>query len=264
LGLAFNFVTDKVDVSVNGRVATVKMNRPEALNALDKDMIRGLVGSLKEISESDGIDILVLTGTDNAFSAGGDIKSMVEMKDEQEFFSIMECINELVITLYCLPAITISAISGPAAGLGFSLALATDYILAKEDAKLAMNFIGIGLIPDGGAHFFLAKMVGESKAKQLIWEGRTLSAREAHEKGLIHEVATDMEAALSGKIGGYLGKPVQAMIKTKKIFAELNRPKLLKVLEVEKYAQRKMLETDDHKEGIRAFVEKRPPRFTGR
>ncbi|RHW43584.1 enoyl-CoA hydratase [Neobacillus notoginsengisoli] len=263
--MAFNFVTDNVDVSVNGRVATVKMNRPEALNALNKEMIKGLISSLKEISESDGIDILVLTGTEKAFSAGGDIKAMLVLgDDEQEFYSIMDCINELVITLYNFPAITISAVSGPASGLGFSLALATDYILAREDAKLAMNFIGIGLIPDGGAHFFLAKMIGESMAKQLVWEGKTLNAHEAYTQGLIHEVASDLDTALTEKIHSYLKKPVQAMIKTKLILAELNRPKLLKVLELEKYAQRKMSETKDHREGIKAFVEKRAPKFTGR
>ncbi|WP_053368773.1 enoyl-CoA hydratase [Bacillus sp. FJAT-27245] len=262
--MPFNFVTEKVDVKIDGRVATVKMNRPDALNALDKEMIKGLVSRLKEISVSDDIDIVVLTGTEKAFSAGGDIKAMLSLDDEYEFLSIMDCINELVITLYSLPKITISAIAGPAAGLGFSLALATDHIIADQNAKLAMNFIGIGLIPDGGAHFFLAKNLGERKAKQLIWEGKTMSAEEALSKGLVHEVAADLNLALIERVAGYLKNPIQAMIKTKKIFAEVNRPHLLKVLELEKYAQRKMRETEDHKEGIRAFAEKRKPRFVGR
>lgn len=262
--MPFNFVTGKVDVLVDGRVATVKMNRPEALNALDKEMIKGLVARLKEISVSDEVDIVVLTGTDKAFSAGGDIKAMLSLDDEYEFLSIMDCINELVITLYSLPKITISAISGPAAGLGFSIALATDHIVASETAKVAMNFIGIGLVPDGGAHFFLSKSLGERKAKQLIWEGKTMSAEEAFKLGLIHEVAADLPLALKERIDGYQRQPIQAMIKTKKIFAEVNRPHLLKVLELEKYAQRKMRETEDHKEGIRAFTEKRKPVFVGR
>ena len=155
--MSVNFETEKVNVTVNGRVANVELNRPETLNAMDKEMIKGLACSLKEISESDDIDIVVITGRGKAFSSGGDIKSMITMKDEDDFFPIMECISDLIITLYNMPKLTLSAINGAAAGLGFSLALATDHIIMHAESIAAMNFIGIGLIPDGGAHFFLEK-----------------------------------------------------------------------------------------------------------
>lgn len=263
--MSFNFVTDKVNVTVNGRVATVELNRPEALNALDTDLIKGLVFKLKEISESDEIDIVVLTGKGRAFSAGGDIKTMIANSNEDEFYPIMDCISELAVTLYSIPKLTISAITGVAAGLGFSLALATDYIITDKTSRLAMNFIGIGLIPDGGAHFFLEKRVGEMKAKQLIWDGKILSAEEALELGLVQEVAEDgLHAALQARIQDWLNRPVQAMIKTKKILAEKNRPQLLKILELEKYGQSNMRKTFDHQEGIQAFIEKRPANFIGK
>ncbi|GHH98560.1 enoyl-CoA hydratase [Neobacillus kokaensis] len=260
-----NYVTDKVNVKVDGRVATVELNRPESLNAMDIDMIKGLVCRLKEIGDSDDVDIVVITGKGKAFSAGGDIKTMLSNSDPSEFYPVMECINELVITLYSLPKLTISAVTGAAAGLGFSLALATDYIIADKDSKLAMNFIGIGLIPDGGAHFFLEKRLGETRTKQVIWDGKVMTSEEAFSLGLIQEVADgELQDAVHIRVTDWLSRPVQAMIKTKKILAEKNRPQLLKLLELEKYGQQKMRETQDHQEGIKAFIEKRKPTFIGK
>ncbi len=264
-GVTINFVTDKVKVRVNGRVATVEMNRPDALNALDVEMIRGLVSKLKEISESDDVDVVVLTGNGRAFSAGGDIKTMLSDLDESGFYPVMDCISELIMTLYSIPKLTISAVNGAAAGLGFSLALATDHIIADNTSKLAMNFIGIGLIPDGGSHFFLEKRLGEIKAKQVIWDGKMMNAKEAFELGLIQEVAEgNLEETLDARISDWLQRPVQAMIKTKKILADMNRPQLLKILELEKQGQLNMRRTFDHQEGIRAFIEKRPAKFIGK
>ncbi|AZU61172.1 enoyl-CoA hydratase [Neobacillus mesonae] len=263
--MSINFVTDKVIVKVDGRVARVELNRPETLNAMDVDMIKGLVCRLKEIGEADDVDIVVISGKGKAFSAGGDIKTMLSNSDQSAFYPVMDCISELVFTLYSLPKLTISAITGAAAGLGFSLALATDYIIADKNSKLAMNFIGIGLIPDGGAHFFLEKRLGETKAKQVIWDGKMLTSEEALSMGLIQEVADgDLEEAVHKKVTDWLSRPVQAMIKTKKILAEKNRPQLLKLLELEKYGQQKMRETQDHQEGIKAFIEKRKPNFIGK
>lgn len=260
-----DFVTDKVNVVVNGRVATVELNRPESLNALDTEMIKGLVSKLKEISVSDEIDIVVLKGKGRAFSAGGDIKWMVEKSDESDFLGLMDGLNELVVTLYSIPKLTISAVAGAAAGLGLSIALATDHIIADSTSILAMNFIGIGLIPDGGGHFFLEKRLGETRAKQLIWEGKKYRADEALKIGLIQEVAEgNLGEALDARISDWLSRPVQAMIKTKKILAEKNRPQLLKILELEKYGQLKMRGTADHREGIQAFIEKRPAKFIGK
>lgn len=263
--MTINFLTEKVNLRVNGRIATLEMNRPEALNALDVDMLKGLVSRLKEISESDDIDVVVVTGNGRAFSAGGDIKTMLSNMNENDFYPIMDCISELIVTLYSIPKLTISAVSGAAAGLGFSLALATDHIIADKSSKLAMNFIGIGLIPDGGSHFFLEKRLGEMKAKHVIWEGKMMDAQEAFQLGLIQEIAdSDLQEAVEARINSWLSRPIQAMIKTKKILADMNRPQLLKILELEKHGQLKMRRTADHQEGIKAFIEKRPPNFIGK
>ncbi|PLR86662.1 MULTISPECIES: enoyl-CoA hydratase [Bacillus] len=258
------FATNTVNVHVDGRVATVEMNRPDTLNALNKEMIKELAVKLKELSLCDDVDIVLLKGNGRAFSSGGDIKSMLLGISESDFLQVMDCINELIVTLYSMPKLTISAITGAAAGLGLSLALTTDYILAERSSKIAMNFIGIGLIPDGGTHFFLERRLGETRAKQLIWDGKVMSADEAMQLGLIQEVADEIGEALSEKLNDWLNRPIQAMVKTKKIMAERNRPHLLKTLELEKHGQYKVRQTRDHQEGIQAFLEKRQPKFIGK
>lgn len=263
--MAIDFVTETVNLEIDGRVATVEMNRPESLNALNVEMLKGLLAVIKEVSQMDEVDIVVLKGNGRAFSSGGDIKTMLLEASESDFSTVMDCINELVVTLYSIPKLTISEVTGAAAGLGFSLALATDYILAEKNSKLAMNFIGIGLIPDGGSHFFLQQRIGEDKTKQLIWEGKVLTADEALQMGLIHEIAEDhLSEVIKAKLQKWLNSPTEAMIKTKKILADKNRPLLLKVLELEKLGQHKMRQTEDHKEGIQAFIEKRKPVFKGK
>lgn len=263
--MTINLDTDTVNLYVNGRVATVELNRPEALNALNVEMLKGLAATFKKVSSLEEVDIVVLTGKGRAFCSGGDIKMMLSGLDTENFDSIMDVISDLVVTLYNMPKLTISAVSGAAAGLGLSLALATDCIITDKTTKLAMNFIGIGLIPDGGSHYFLEKRLGEDKAKHLIWEGKQLLAEEAYKMGLIHEIAEEeLSEALKSRLQRWMSSPVKAMIETKIILAQKNSPQLINVLEIEKVSQYKMRQSKDHQEGIRAFLEKRKPIFVGK
>ena len=254
-----------VIVTKESRVATVELNRPKTLNAFNKELLRSLTKTLKQVSIDDSIDIVVLKGAGQAFSSGGDIKVMLEENDGQEFYELMDEINDLALTLYCLPKLTIAAIQGAVAGLGLSVALATDYIIADQDAKIAMNFVGIGLIPDCGGHFFLSQRIGLAKAKDVIWEGKVMTAEEAKQIQLINEVAEySLEDAVNVKLSIWLHSPTKALICTKKILTEGNRSSLLKILELEKQGQLEMRKTKDHREGIQAFVEKRKPSFIGK
>lgn len=265
-GVDYASQTEPVLVHKNGRVVTVELNRPQSLNALDVELLRCLGQILKDISTNDEVEIVILKGAGKAFSAGGDIKTMLQLDgSEKDFHTVMDCVNELAVTLYCMPKLTLCEVQGAAAGLGLSIALATDYIIADRDAKIAMNFIGIGLIPDGGAHFLLSQRIGDVKAKELIWKGEVLTAHDALQKELIHEIAkSSLEEAVQSKVDQWLHSPLQAMIKTKKILAERNRPCMLKMLEMEKCGQSEMRKTEDHHEGLTAFLEKRKPSFKGK
>lgn len=258
--MGFNFIK----LAFEGKVAKLQLNRPEAYNALNVEMIEEIVLALKEVKDSD-TDILLLSGNGKGFCAGGDIKSMLSLNGETNFQRIMDSINEMIITLYTIPKLTISVIHGPVAGLGLSMVLATDYAIASEQAVLAMNFIGIGLIPDGGGHFFLKAKVGEHQAKQIIWDGKNLGAPEAYQHGLIDEVVAlaELDGRVIAKIEEWLQKPREAMLQSKEIFAKESLPNLLNVLEQEKTGQSNMRKTKDHLEGIKAFVEKRKPVFNG-
>lgn len=255
---------EKVLLHMDDRVAYLTLNRPKSLNAMDVEMLTQILHNLKEVAANEQVDILVLAGSGTGFSAGGDIKTMLSSTDDREFEPVMELISEITKTLYLMPKLVISAIRGPAAGLGLSFALGADYIIADRLSNIAMNFIRIGLIPDGGAHFFLEKRLGEAKAKHVIWEGKQLSPGEALHIGLIDEVAEeDLQTAVIQKVKKWKKRPILAMIQSKAIYNQMHLPELEEILTLEKQGQFAMRTTKDHKEGIQAFLEKRKPIFTG-
>ncbi|GEN82753.1 putative enoyl-CoA hydratase/isomerase YhaR [Sporosarcina luteola] len=255
-----------IELKKEGRLARLKLNRPAAMNAMDDVMMKELADAFEALKSDTETQVLIIQGEGKVFSAGGDIKKMVDPESPMDIGKVMVDVSRLAKGLYELPQITIAAIHGASAGLGFSMALGCDVILAEENSKLAMNFIGIGLVPDGAGHFFLKERIGVPQAKQLIWAGEVMNTQTALAKGLVDQVIPDgavgqASEALAQK---FLGAPIAAMLASKKILHAQKMSELENVLRMESEQQVAMRQTEDHMEGIKAFVEKRKPEFKGK
>src|SRR5690625_3652379 len=184
--------------------------------------------------------------------------------DKKLFNKLLDMINEITLKLYMLPKIVIASVQGSAVGLGLSIALNSDFIVAHKEVKLGVLFAGIGLIPDGGGHFFLQERLGTHQAKQFIWSLEKLKAKQAKKIGLV-DVVTEAKAeeAVQEVVQKVMMAPFQALIRSKMLLHETKQVELAAFLEAEKAGQIDMSQTNDHQEGITAFLEKRFPVFTG-
>lgn len=256
---------ETIALEKEGRVGILKLNRPNSMNAMNGRMMQELADCFEALKEDRSIQVLIIGGEGRAFSAGGDIKEMMDPDNPMDIDEVMKDVSRLAMSLYTLPQITIAAIHGASAGLGFSMALACDHIITEESSKLAMNFIGIGLVPDGGGHFFMKERVGVPKAKHLIWSGQVLKAHDALAKGLVDEVTAEGKAFEHAEdyVRDLLRSPLRAKLESKNILHSLKLGELETVLQMEAESQSKMRKSDDHLEGIQAFVEKRKPNFKG-
>ncbi|MCG7345593.1 enoyl-CoA hydratase [Sporosarcina sp. ACRSL] len=254
-----------IKLSLEGRLARLTLHRPQSMNAMDDTMMKELGDAFESLKSNQDVQVLIIQGEGKAFSAGGDIKKMIDPDSPMDIGKVMVDVSRLAKALYGLPQITIAAIHGAAAGLGFSMALGCDVIIAEENSKLAMNFIGIGLVPDGAGHFFLKERIGVPQAKQLIWSGELMKAEVAKEKGLVDQVVPDgsVRQASEALAQQFLSAPIAAMLASKKILHEQKLAELENVLHMESEQQVAMRKTKDHLEGIKAFVEKRKPVFIG-
>lgn len=255
-----------IELTKEGRLARLVLNRPEAMNAMDDRMMKELADAFEALHNDEEVQVLIIEGAGRAFSAGGDIKKMVDPDSPMDIARVMVDVSRLAKALYSLPQITIASIHGAAAGLGCSVALGCDVIVAEESSKLAMNFIGIGLVPDGAGHFFLKERVGINMAKQLIWSGEVMAAEKAKALALVDEIVPDGQAsgASTALAQKFLNGPIAAMLASKNILHAQKMDELEKVVAMESEQQVRMRQTEDHLEGIQAFVQKRKPQFKGK
>jgi 2-(1,2-epoxy-1,2-dihydrophenyl)acetyl-CoA isomerase len=250
-------------------VATLTLNRPERLNALSTPITEGLLQALPRLAQDPAVGVIVLTGAGRAFCAGGDVKSMAEgsaPRSMEEAVSHLRGRMEVSRLLHEIPKPTIAMVNGAAAGAGMSLALACDLRIAGRSARFVSAFANIGFSGDFGGSYFLSKLVGTGKAREIYYTAEPLDAAQALALGIVNRVVADAEL---GEATMLLARklargPRIALGLMKQNFNTAETGTLAHLLDLEARRQIETGRTDDHKEAARAFVEKRAPVFTGR
>jgi enoyl-CoA hydratase/carnithine racemase len=255
---------------VKDGVATLTLNRPDRLNALGGTLRDDLHDAITRSSADPEVRVMVITGAGKGFCAGGDVKAMNEAKEGQRERPLLEKIapgrDRTLLAMRDAPQPIIAAVNGAAAGAGMNLALGCDVRIASSAAKFSQAFVKRGLHPDWGGTYFLPRVVGMARAAELIFTGEVIDAAEALRLGIVSRVVGPEElmptvGALARRIAA--GPPVAIRLAKHSLYANADRD-LRSALEGETAAQNICFDTEDAREGIRAFIEKRAPQFRGR
>lgn len=254
----------EVETQRDGGVLTITLNRPEVLNAFDDAMHEGFRAALEEARDAE-VRAVVLTGAGQGFSVGQDLNAF---KDEAGDVGerLRKTYNPSVLALRGLEKPVIASVNGAAAGAGLSLACACDLRLAASSAVFVPAFIGIGLVPDTGATYFVAHLLGYARAFEWLCSNRRLSAADAHAWGLVSEVVEDGRlASRAAELAATLAAlPTRAIGMTKHLLDRAALSSLDDQLELEAQFQSMAVQSEDFREGVAAFLEKRDARFSGR
>jgi len=256
-----------IKYSFSDGIGKLVMSRPNELNALSTQLFEEMIALLEELSKQPELRVLVLTGEGRAFCAGGDLQEMkAGFDDNFGFYAHMQLASRFTVALVDFPKPVIAAVNGAATGAGMNVALAADIAIASEKAKFSEIFGQVGLAPDVGGTYLLPRIVGKAKAKELIFSYRMVDAREALELGLVNRVVApeDLEAAVMELAQKIASGPTFAYGLAKKIINRSFEIDLNTALEMETMAQALAGNSGDHKEGVAAFFEKRPPVFKGK
>lgn len=252
-------------LDINRGVATLTLNRPDVFNAFNEQQSYDVIDAFKKIEKDKSVRVVILTGAGKAFCSGQDLKSIAGAKNRSLSDSLYKRYNPMIKAMRNLPLPIICKLNGVAAGAGCSLALASDMIIASENASLIEVFINVGLVLDSGSSYFLPRLVGSARAFEMSTMGSKVSTAQALEWGMINKVVKheDLDAETMKVAEYYANAPTKAIALMKKMLNKSFHSDLDTMLEYEAYCQEIAGRTDDYKEGVASFNEKRKPIFKG-
>ena len=253
----------EVETSRDGAVLTITLNRPDVLNAFNAALHAGLAAALKDARDPE-VRAVVITGAGRGFCVGQDLTEFREAPGDIGD-RLRSTYHPNIVAVRGLEKPVIAAVNGPAAGAGLSLACACDLRIAADTATFVPGFIGIGLIPDSGGSYFIQRLLGTARAFDWMTTNRKLSAPEAHQWGLVNEVveADHLLEHVAEVAAVYASLPTKAIGMTKRLFDHAEDATLEEQLAMEAQLQQAATQTNDFREGVAAFLEKRPPNFSG-
>ena len=256
---------DGLVVSLDGGVLSLTLNRPDSLNSLTATMLNGIADALDQAATDNRVKVVRLAGAGRGFSSGAGISADDQSK-KAGGLTVLDAANRAVRSIVALPRPVVSVVQGPAAGVGASLALACDVVLASENGYFMLAFTKIGLMPDGGASALVAAAIGRIRAMRMALLAERLPAAEALAAGLISAVypAEDFDAEVDKVISTLLGGPVVAYAKTKDSINAATLTELDAALHREFRGQSILLRSADLREGATAFQQRHTPNFTDR
>jgi 2-(1,2-epoxy-1,2-dihydrophenyl)acetyl-CoA isomerase len=260
---------ETVQCSSNNGVGTIMLNRPEALNAWTRRLGDDMLAALEHHAADREVRVIVFTGAGRAFSAGADLKAGGELTDTDGKFDVLtslrESFNPLVLQVRTVDKPVIAAVNGAAAGIGCSLALAADMVVAARSAYFLLAFVNIGLGLDGGASQLLRERIGHARAFQMAFLGERVDADTALAWGLVNQVVDDdqLDTAVADLAARFVAGPPGSYATIKRTINSRAYDDFAQLLELEAVQQQQRAESKDFIEGVTAFIQKRPANFTG-
>jgi len=259
---------EHIDIREDSGIVTITLNRPEKLNAFVGHMRRDLAEALEAAGSERATRVVVITGAGRAFSAGGDVSFMAELierQDTEEFSRLLGAARRVVMGIRQMTKPVIAAVNGLASGAGCNLALACDLRIASTEASFSQSFVKLGLHPDWGGTYFLPHLVTPNKACEMFFLGEAMNAEEALHLGIVNRLVApdELEAATRELAERLREAPPMSVAAAKQAVYLSQTAELEEMLRFETEAQLRCFESADAREGIKSFLEKRPPRFTG-